>query len=61
MKTAIKSRPVTLSNPRTGEIWICPDFVNRRVVDGVEFVQVHKPDNPRLVWISLDSVVRNKR
>lgn len=61
MKTTIKRKPVRLSNPRTGEVWICPDFVNRRTVDGVEFVEVHKPDSSRMVWINLNTVVRSKQ
>ena len=37
----MKTKSVTLSNPRTGEVWVCENFDNRRCVDGVDFVEVH--------------------
>lgn len=54
-------KPVKLSNPRTGEIWICEDFRNRRVVDGAEFIEVHRDGNSRKVWIKLDALVKAKK
>lgn len=52
--------PVKLRNPKTMEVWICENFANRRIVDGVEFVEVHKPDNSRMVWINLQTVNKIK-
>ena len=54
-------RPAKLSNPRTGEIWICEDFRNRRTVDGAEFIEVHRDGNNRKVWIKLDALVKAKK
>lgn len=56
-----EKRPVKLHNPRTGEMWICEDFSNRRIVDGVEFVEVSRPDNPRKAWMNLNTLVRSKK
>lgn len=53
-------KPVKLSNPRTGEVWICENFDNRRKVDGIEFVEVHRPENSRAVWINLTTLVKVK-
>jgi hypothetical protein len=53
-----RANPVKLQNPRTGEIWICEDYKNRRNIDGSEFVEVHKLDNTRLVWMKLDQLNR---
>lgn len=54
----MKTRIVKFRNPRTGEVWICPDPKQRRQVDGVEFIEVHKPEQPRRVWINLDNLER---
>ena len=51
-----KPRTVTLENPKNSELWLCDDFTKRRHIDGVEFVEVHKPDNARRVWINLGTV-----
>lgn len=56
----MKNKTVTLSNPRTGEIWICENFESRRKVEGVEFVEVHKPENTRLVWMNLENLIQVK-
>jgi hypothetical protein len=53
-------KPVKLSNPRTGEIWICENYENRRKVDGAEFVEVHRPENNRAVWMNIESLVKVK-
>lgn len=55
------SQEVQLKNPRTGEIWACSDFHQRKIVDGVEFVEVHRPDNARKVWINLTTLVKVKK
>jgi hypothetical protein len=49
----IKKRSVTLENPKNKELWLCDDFLNRRVIDGVEFVEVYKPQTTRRMWINL--------
>ena len=56
----MKNKMVKLANPRTGEVWICENFDMRRRVDGVEFVEVHKPDHARAVWMNLDNLIKVK-
>ena len=56
----MKNKTVTLSNPRTGEVWVCENLDNRRQVDGVDFVEVHKPENSRLVWMNLNNLTKVK-
>lgn len=56
----MRPRIVNLKNPRTGEVWICENFDQKRNVDGVEFVEVHKPDNLRMVWMNLNNLVKLK-
>ncbi len=56
----METKAVTLKNPRTGEIWICDNFSNRRTIDGNIFVEVHKQHAERPVWIALSALVRVK-
>jgi hypothetical protein len=56
----MKTNNVTLKNPRTGEVWICENLNQKRIVDGIEFVEVHKPENSRMVWINLSNLVKVK-
>lgn len=54
-------KSVKLANPRTGEVWICEDFKQRRTVDGDEFIEVHREGSSRKVWIKLDALVKAKK
>lgn len=56
----MKTRIATFINPRTKEIWICDNIRQRRMVDGVEFVEVHKQNSSRLVWINLENLIKIK-
>ena len=56
----MKPKQVVLKNPRTGEIWICEDYSNRRKVDGSEFVEVRQSGAGRKVWMSLSALVKAK-
>lgn len=55
-----KTKGLTLQNPRTGEVWICEDYTNRRLVDGVEFIEVHQPGSNRMVWIANAALVKTR-
>lgn len=54
----LREKTTKFKNPRTGEIWICPDIKQRRQVDGIDFIEVHKPENVRRVWINLNNLER---
>lgn len=56
----MKTKQVVLKNPRTGEIWICEDYLNRRKVDDSDFVEVHQPGATRRVWMALSALVKAK-
>lgn len=56
-----RSTSVKLKNPRTGEVWVCENFDQRRKVDGVDFVEVHRPDNTRTVWMNLQNLTKIKQ
>ena len=54
----VDNRALKFVNRRTGEIWICESYQNRRSVDGVEFIEVHRPDSQRTVWMNLETLER---
>ena len=43
MKNEKKTQPVILVNPINSEEWICEDYTDIRIIDGVEYVKVRKP------------------
>jgi hypothetical protein len=40
-------KTVTFENERNGERVVCDDVRDVRVIDGVDYLVVHKQDNPR--------------
>jgi hypothetical protein len=54
------NNPATFLNPRTGDVWVCDDLNQKRNVDGVDFIEVRKPENQRKVWINLSNLVKLK-
>jgi len=59
MKPVKNPQPVTLVNPVNTEEWICEDYNDIRVIDGVEYVKVRKPMILRTVLMRKD-VLRKK-
>ena len=52
-----KEKSVLLLNRVSGELWLCEDYNQRRVIDDNTFVEVHKPDSSRKLWININTVV----
>jgi hypothetical protein len=59
MKVVKKPYFVTLINPVNSEEWICEDYNDTRVIDGVEYVKVRKSIMQRTVLMRKD-VLRKK-
>jgi hypothetical protein len=59
MKVVKKPYSVTLVNPVNSEEWICEDYNDIRVIDGVEYVKVRKSTMQRTVLMRKD-VLRKK-
>jgi hypothetical protein len=59
MKVVKKPYSVTLVNPVNSEEWICEDYNDVRVIDGIEYVKVRKPIMQRTVLMRKD-VLRKK-
>lgn len=41
-----KNKPVKLVNPLNKDVWMCEDYENTHLVDGVEYVTVFKEETP---------------
>lgn len=51
-------KSVTLENQFTHERFICDDMRSVQVIDGVEYLSVYRPSNPRVVLIRKDALKR---
>jgi uncharacterized cysteine cluster protein YcgN (CxxCxxCC family) len=60
LKTKFTARPVRLRNLLSNETWICEDYTNVRTVEGVDFVEVHKENSPRVFWMNKTTLVKIK-
>lgn len=47
-------------NPVNQEKWICENINDIKLIDGVEFLQVHKPENTRTVLMRKDALKKIK-
>lgn len=59
----VKKAPVRgiFENPMNQECWICEDVNDTRTIDSVEFLQVHRPENMRIVLMRKDALKRVKK
>jgi hypothetical protein len=57
-ETAMKS--IVFENPRTRERVVCDDVRNVSVIEGEEYLAVHREDNPRVFLIKKNALVRVK-
>jgi hypothetical protein len=53
-------KSVTLRNVLNGEKFVCDDFRQVEVIDGVEFVYVRRPNEHRLLKVRKDILERVK-
>jgi hypothetical protein len=56
-----KTKPIRLRNILSNEIWICEDYSNIKLVDGVEFIEVHRENNPRKFWMNKTTLIKIKQ
>ncbi len=58
----MQTKPMTYQNYLNREIWICDDPKKTKVIDGVTYLNVHKPGSYRMVLMRKDSLqpVKNK-
>ena len=54
-------KPVLFENPRNHERVVCEDVRNVRVIDGVEYLSVHRINEVRQFLIRKDALVRSKQ
>lgn len=56
----VTKKPIRLVNNRSGEEWLCNDYHAVRTVDGVEFIEVYKENNPRKFWMNKTTLIKSK-
>ncbi len=49
-------KPIKFKNTINGEQWICDDAKLTKVIDGVIYITVRKPDSARTVLMRRDSL-----
>ena len=59
-KASSLQKPIFLKNLLSNEIWICEDYNKVKVVDGVEFIEVYKPESPRKFLMNKASLTKIK-
>ena len=58
------SKPVVraiFENPMNQERWVCENVNDVKIIDGVEFLQVHRHDNQRVVLMRKDALRKVKK
>ena len=53
-------KSITFENIFNQEKFICEDIKDRTIIDGVEFIKVHKYENNRIVLMRKDSLKKVK-
>jgi len=51
-------KTVVFKNRRSNEKFVCDNVRDVRVIEGVEYLQVHRPDNPRNFLMRKDALER---
>jgi hypothetical protein len=54
----MKNKPIKLVNPLNQEQWICDDFSNVKLVEGIEYVTVYKPESPSRMHLMRKEALR---
>lgn len=59
-KLTNNQKPIFLKNLLSNEVWICEDYTKVKIVGGVEFIEVYKPENPRKFLMNKASLTKVK-
>lgn len=52
----MKTKSVTYKNSFNGDHWVCDDPRKTKIIDGVAYIIVRKPNNARTVMMRKDSL-----
>jgi hypothetical protein len=44
-------KTVNLVNPMNGDTWCCTDYDNTKIIDGVDYITVFKPENEKRTFL----------
>ena len=53
--------PILLENPITKERWICDDFRQTKIIEGIEYLSVRKQNHQRTVLMRKDVLKKIKK
>ena len=56
MKAAKKISPLRLVNPLNSEEWFCKDYTDVKTIDGIDYIKVYKPEQPRVLLMRKDAL-----
>lgn len=45
-------------NPINNEQWVCDDPAHFKIIDGVKYLQVRRPDTQRYVLLKTDTLIK---
>lgn len=51
-------KPQLYKNPINNEQWLCDDPTQFKMIDGIKYIQVRKPNTDRSVLIKLESLIK---
>ncbi len=57
-KIFMKKNPVNLINPLNQEKWVCNDYSNVKLVEGIEYVTVYKIETPNRLHLMRKDALR---
>lgn len=56
-----KRKTVTLTNPLNSDVWYCRDYDDVKVIDGVNYITVYKPENDKRTFLMRKDVLKLSR
>jgi hypothetical protein len=48
---SIPIKTINLVNPMNGDTWCCNNYDNVKIIDGIDYITVHKPDNDKRTFL----------
>ena len=54
-------QPILLENPITKERWLCDNPKQIKIIEGIEYIPVHRQENTRTVLMRRDVLKKIKR
>ena len=56
-----KRKQVELTNPLNSDVWYCKDYDDVKVIDGVNYITVFKPNNDKRTFLMRKDALKLSR